>query len=100
MAMILGVGRISIHIPESHSLKEKRRVVKSLLQRLRSRFDVAAAEVGDQDLWQMAVIGIVSVSNSSQHSDEVLQRAIGFVEQNLQSGYITDVHTELVHIGR
>ncbi len=98
MPMILGIGHVSIHIPESHSLKEKRRVVKSITQRVRSRFDVAIAEVDDQDVWQVATIGIVSLSNSGKHADEVLQRVIGFVEQNLQSGYLTDVHTEIMHI--
>ncbi len=98
MPMILGIGRLSVHIPEAHSLKEKRRVVKSITQRVRARFDVAIAEVDDQDLWQVAAIGIISLSNSSHHADEVLQRVIAFVEQNLQSGYLTDVHTEIMHL--
>lgn len=97
--MILGVGELTIHIPESHSLKEKRRVVRSIIQRARARFDVAIAEVDDQQLWQVATIGIVSVSNSGQHADEVLQRVITFVDQNLQAGYVTDVHTEIMHVG-
>lgn len=97
--MILGVGELTIHIPESHSLKEKRRVVRSIIQRVRSRFDVAIAEVDDQQLWQVSTVGIVAVSNSGQHADEVLQRVIVFVDQNLQSGYLTDVHTEIMHLG-
>jgi uncharacterized protein YlxP (DUF503 family) len=96
--MILGVGRLSIYVPESHSLKEKRRVVKSITQRVRSRFDVAIAEVDDLELWQMATIGIVALSNSSQHADEVLQHVIAFVEQNLNSGYLSDVQTEIMHL--
>ena len=98
MPMIVGIGRLSVHIPDSHSLKDKRRVVISITQRVRARFDVAIAEVDDQELWQVAAIGIVSLSNSSQHADEVLQRVIAFVEQNLQAGYLTDVQTEIMHL--
>lgn len=99
MAMILGIGHLSIHIPDSHSLKDKRQVTRSIIQRVRSRFDVAIAEVDDQQFWQTATIGIVSVSNSGQHADEVIQRVIAFVEQNLQSGYVSDVSTETLHVG-
>ncbi len=99
MPMVLGIGQLSIHIPESHSLKDKRRVVRSIVQRVRSRFDVAIAEVDDQEVWQTATIGIVSLSNSGRHADEVLQHVISFVEQNLQSGYLSDVNTEIMHLG-
>lgn len=99
MAMILGIGHLSIHIPDSHSLKDKRQVTRSIIQRVRSRFDVAIAEVDDQQFWQTATIGIVSVSNSGQPADEVIQRVIAFVEQNLQSGYVSDVSTEILHVG-
>jgi len=96
--MILGIGRLSLHIPESHSLKEKRRVVKSITERVRTRFNVSIAEVDDQQLWQVASIGVVVLSNSSQHCDEMLQRVIAFVEQNVQSGYLSDVSTEIMHL--
>ncbi len=96
--MILGIGRVTIHIPESQSLKDKRRVVRSVTQRVRARFEVAIAEVEDQQLWQSATLGIVTVSNSAQHCDEVVQHVISFIEQNLQSGYLADVHTELMHL--
>ena len=99
MAMVLGVGQLTIHIPESHSLKDKRRVIRSITQRVRSRFDVAIAEVDDQQFWQSATIGIVAVSNSGQHADEVIQRVIAFVEQNLQSGYVIDVSHRDLHMG-
>ena len=98
MSMIIGIGQVTIHIPESQSLKDKRRVIRSVTQRVRARFDVAIAEVDDQQVWQSATIGIVSVSNSAQHCDEVVQRVIGFMEQSLQSGYLADVHTEIMHL--
>ncbi len=98
MGMILGIGQVTIHIPESHSLKDKRRVVRSMTQRVRARFDVAIAEVDDQQFWQSATLGIVAVSNSAQHCDEVVQHVVNFIEQNLQSGFLADIHTEVMHL--
>lgn len=98
MSMIIGIGQVTIQIPESQSLKDKRRVVKSVAQRVRNRFDVAIAEVDDQQVWQTATLGIACVSNSAQHCDEVIQRVIGFIDQSLQSGYVIDVHTETMHV--
>jgi uncharacterized protein YlxP (DUF503 family) len=100
MAMILGTAQLSIQIPEAHSLKDRRRVVKSIVERVRARFDVAIAEIDDQQYWQSARIGLVAVSNSSKHVDEVVQQVIGFVEQNLRDGYLSDVQTEILHVGR
>ena len=99
MAMILGTAQLLIQIPEAQSLKDRRRVIRSIVQRVRARFDVAIAEIDDQQYWQSARIGLVAVSNSSKHVDEVIQQVIGFVEQSLQSGYLADVHTEILHLG-
>jgi hypothetical protein len=98
--MIIGVAQLAIQIPEAQSLKDRRHVVRSIVQRVRARFDVAVAEVDDQEYWQTANIGLVAVSNSSKHADEIIQQVIDFVERNLQSGYLADVHTEVLHIGR
>jgi uncharacterized protein YlxP (DUF503 family) len=62
----VGVVTVALRIPESHSLKEKRRVVKALKDRLRSRFNVSVAEVDHQDLWQRATIGIVFVGSDGE----------------------------------
>ncbi|XUW99371.1 MAG: DUF503 domain-containing protein [Dehalogenimonas sp.] len=76
--MNIGVLQFSLRLPESHSLKEKRMVVKSLVAQLHNRFNVSAAEVEDQDLWQSAVIGVACVSNDKQHTNEVLNKALAF----------------------
>ena len=60
MATVLGVGHVTLHIHESHSLKDKRRVVRSLIERARSRFNASVAEVGELDNWQAAVVGSVA----------------------------------------
>lgn len=96
--MIIGICHLVLQIPEAHSLKDKRRVVKSITQRVQNRFNVSIAEVDSQESWQSAGIGLVAVSNSSRHVDEVLQTVIRFVEENLQEGFLADVHTEIMHL--
>ncbi|MEL7561694.1 DUF503 domain-containing protein [Dehalogenimonas sp. 4OHTPN] len=76
--MNIGVLQFSIRLPESHSLKEKRQVVKSLVAQLHNRFNVSAAEVEDQDLWQTAVVGVACISNDKKHTNEVLSKALVF----------------------
>jgi uncharacterized protein YlxP (DUF503 family) len=78
--MHVGICRISLHIPENRSLKGKRQVVRSLCGRLRSRFEVSVAEVADQELWQSAVIGIVTVDGDARRASSMLDRVVEFVE--------------------
>jgi hypothetical protein len=61
-----------VRLPQCHSLKEKRAVVKTILQGASRRFGVAAAEVGAQDKWQRAALGFATVSGSASHVQEVL----------------------------
>ena len=79
--MVVGVCAISLLVPGSASLKDKRRAVKGLLVRLRNEFGVSAAEVGGLDLWQRAAIGLALVSNDSQVCDQVLSKAVEFVKR-------------------
>ena len=69
----IGVLTLELRIEYSHSLKEKRQVVRSLKDRLRSKFNVATAEIDGQDSWQHAVIGVVTLSNSRTHVEQMLQ---------------------------
>ena len=63
--MPIGLLTLEIHIPEAHSLKDKRQVLRSLKDRLRGKFNVAVAELEDQDTWQRSLVGIVSLSNDA-----------------------------------
>jgi uncharacterized protein YlxP (DUF503 family) len=76
--MNVGILQFSIRLPESHSLKEKRQVVKSMVAQLNNRFNVSAAEVADQNLWQTAAIGVACLSNDKRHTNEVLTKALAF----------------------
>ncbi len=80
--MNAGICQIRLHLHGSRSLKDKRRIVKSIISRLRNQYNVSIAEVDDLDLWQLATLGIACVSNHDQHVDEVLSRAVNFINQN------------------
>jgi len=69
----IGILTLEIHVEHSHSLKEKRHVVKSLKDRLRERFNVSVAEIDFLDSWQHSVIAAVTVSNDRVHAEQILQ---------------------------
>ena len=71
--------RIELRLPENLSLKGKRRVVKSITTRVRSKFNVSVAEVDHQNLWQLATLGICCVSNDKRYINEVLSKVVDFV---------------------
>lgn len=77
--MNVGVCKIRIRLPENSSLKGKRQVIKSITARVGSKFNVAVAEIEDQDLWQLATIGISCVSNDKRHANEVLSTVVNFI---------------------
>ena len=72
--MVVGVLRLTLYIQGASSLKDKRQVVRKVVDRLRSRFNVTVAEVGENDIWQRAVIGIGAVSNDRSFVNEVLDK--------------------------
>lgn len=74
--MRIGLLTLELQIPEAHSLKDKRQIVRSLKERLRKHFNVAVAEIEYQDVWQRAIIGVVTLSNAEQHVEESLQQAL------------------------
>ena len=71
--MFVGVARFDLHIPQSGSLKEKRAVLRPVVERVRNRLHVSVAEVDHQDLWQRAAVGVTCVSASSDQCRKVLQ---------------------------
>jgi len=77
--MNVGVCKVNLRLPENLSLKGKRRVMKSITTRVRSKFNVAVAEVDNEELWQLATLGICCVSNNSRHSNEVISKIVDFI---------------------
>ncbi len=84
--MTIGVLHLDLLIPGVASLKEKRRVVKSLKDRLRGRFNCAVAETDWHDLWQRARVTVCVVSNESRHANEQLNEIAAWVERNAAAG--------------
>jgi uncharacterized protein YlxP (DUF503 family) len=94
--MNTGICRIKLHLPESRSLKDKRRVVKSIVSRLRNQYNISIAEVDDQDLWQLVTLGIACVSNHNQHVDETLSKVMNFIVNNYSELEIVDHQVEIL----
>jgi len=94
--MIIGACRVSMHIPENHSLKGKRQVVKSVIERVKHRFNVSIAEIDGNDLWQVATLGIACVSNDSHHVNEVLSNVVRFIETTRWEAVMTDYEIEIL----
>jgi hypothetical protein len=80
--MHVSVCQLELRLPENHSLKGKRQVIKSIITRLQNKFNVSVAEVDNQDLWQLATLGVACVSNHRRHADETLANVVKFVIQN------------------
>ena len=94
--MIVGVCKIMLRIPENMSLKGKRSVVKSIIIQLKNKFNVSVAEVDDQQLWQIATLGICSVSNDSRYTNEVLSKVMNFVTNGRFEVEILDFEIEII----
>ena len=94
-AMRVGVCRITFHLPDNRSLKGKRRVVRSVCDRLRHRFHVGVAEVGGQDLWQRAVIGVVTVSSDAKVARRVLEAAAEYAESIAAEAVVMDTEFDV-----
>ena len=93
--MIVGVSQITLHLPGCHSLKDKRQIIKSVTARVRHQFEVAIAEVEDQDRWQIAKLGISCISNSGQHAGEILGHVQRFIEETRPDIIVTNTETEI-----
>ena len=94
--MNVGVCRIELRLPENLSLKGKRHILKSITTRTKNRFNVSIAEVGDQDLWQLATLGICCVSNNSRYTNEVLSKVVDFIADSRFEVEILDYEIELL----
>ncbi|HEU5188810.1 MAG TPA: DUF503 domain-containing protein [Methylomirabilota bacterium] len=91
----MAVGTVELHLPDVGSLKGKRHALKGLKEKLRHRFELSVAEVDHHDLWQRATLALAYVSGDSRHANEVISKAVDFIEDNLD-GYITNVEVEIL----
>ena len=83
-------------LPDSHSLKAKRQVARSVAARIRNQFNVTVAEADDNDLWQRLTLGICCLSNDTKHAHEILSNVVAFVEKSRDDLELLDYETEII----
>lgn len=93
--MNVGVCRIELRLPENQSLKGKRRVIKSVITRLQNNYNVSVAEIDNQNLWQLAALGVACVSNHRRHADETLANVVKFILENYPELELLNSETEV-----
>lgn len=94
--MIIGTCVVDLYLPGNGSLKGKRSVLKPLLLRLRKEFNLATAEVDYHDVWQSAQIALVSVSTDAGHVQQMLERAVQWIESHRPDLTVVDWHIEVL----
>jgi len=94
--MNVGICKIKIRLPENHSLKGKRGVVKSLVARLKNRYNLSVAEVDDNDMWQIATIGMCLISNNQALTNETLSKAVNFIATSEFDIEVLDYEIEII----
>ncbi|MDQ3693502.1 MAG: DUF503 domain-containing protein [Chloroflexota bacterium] len=99
MATTIGVARLTLYLDDSFSLKDKRHVVRSITQKVRSKFNVGIAEVSDLNDMRVGTLAIVCVSNSAPHADQMLATVINFIEARVELGVLGEIETELIPYG-
>lgn len=80
---------MELHIPTANSLKAKRQVIKSLVQRLRNRFNVSVSEIGCQDLWQRAELGMAVICHNGAGADSIMEKIFAFVDEESRVNIIS-----------
>ena len=95
--MVVGTMKIELFLHDSHSLKGKRKIVKSMVGKVKSRFNVAIAEVGYNDKWQRIELGVSTVGNDRRHVDSSLANVLSFLE-SLYLAEIIDSKIEIINL--
>ncbi len=96
--MNVGICKIKLRLPGNISLKGKRQVLKPITTRVRNKFDVAVAEVDNQDQWQLATLGICCVSNDKRYTNEVLSKVVDFIGGSRFDIEILDYEIEILSV--
>ena len=97
--MVVGVCSLRFALHGVFSLKEKRSIIKKITERVRNRFPVSIAEVGDNDIWQSAQIGFSMVGNDRAYINSCMDKVIDYIE-SLYLAEIVDQQMEIISINR
>ena len=95
--MVVGLGHVALRIEGCRSLKEKRRIVKTMIHRLRNEFNVSAAEVGANDIHQRAEIGVAAVGNDRERINSKIDKLFNFVD-DMGLAEVVDTQMEILNI--
>jgi uncharacterized protein YlxP (DUF503 family) len=94
----VGVLRLTIYLPENHSLKGKRSVLRTIKARVRNKFNVSIAEAGDHDMWQRAMLGISQVGTDEAFVDAALREVVRSID-DMQIAELGEEQIEFLHYG-
>lgn len=94
--MVVGVCTVVLEIPGSHSLKEKRRVVRSIITRVRNQFNVSIAEIDANDAWQSAVLAIACVTNDGSYAHRLLTKIMEKIANTRFDADVADYTIEIL----
>ena len=94
--MVIGVCNIELHLPSANSLKDKRSVFKSVINRIRREFNVSIAEVDHQDAWRSATLGVVTVSNNAAYAHGLLTGVVNWIERTRLDVDLIDFQIEML----
>ena len=95
-AVVVGVLKLTLFVPENHSLKGKRGVIKKIKARVANTFNVSIAECGAHDLWQRAVLGVCKIGTDVPHVDGTLRQVVRFIE-DMQVAELGEEEIEILH---
>ncbi len=96
--MFVGIAKITLHFPNSSSLKDKRQKLRSIIEKTKNRYNISIAEVADQDLWQVASIGVAFVSSDKRHANEVLSKVVDFISESRFEIEVLDYQIEIIPV--
>ncbi|MFZ7111068.1 MAG: DUF503 domain-containing protein [Desulfatiglandales bacterium] len=94
--MVIGILRIELHIHDNRSLKGKRKIVRSMVDKLKNKFNVSVAEIGSNDKWQKIELGVSTVGNDRRHIDASLNNILAYLE-SLYLAEIVDSEIDIVN---
>jgi len=95
--MVVGTLKIEIYLHDNHSLKGKRKIVRSMVDKVKHKFNVAIAEIGSNDKWQKIELGVSAVGNDRRHIDASLNNVLTFLD-SLYLAEIGDSITEIFNV--
>ena len=97
--MKVGVCSIKFYVHGNHSLKGKRRIIRTIKDRVKNKFNISVAEVGDQDIWQNIQLGIAAVHSDGPYLEGQLQQVVHFID-NMHLAEMTNHEIQVIHLGK